>query len=647
MGVSRRHIVYGAALGGLTTAVCAAVDGIAIAASGYRVPHALVPGFVLLAIVFGTFFGAVLGIIGRRRRAFRQALFAGCALLVAAVFLRRLGLRVAPVIVLGAVVPIPILLAVQPLRKAGSATRYLWCIVSLAVFTVLWKPFNELYQAPAFSRTSLLANAGYLLLAIMVYRLGCRLPRLVSLRHPRHYWRATLAVTAVGLAASGVILSARTRRPLHRSFAAGRGAKPNVVLIVLDTVRADHLSTYGYDQETTPNLTAFAREAIRYTHAIAPAPWTLPSHASLFTGLMPTEHGGHWHLRDACGSVTGRVPEEMMTLAEVLRGHAFDTAAVVGNSVMLHRAYGLSQGFCYYDDRSRVAIDTVEPNTVSPGAWLCDVVQRIVGKADSCRQAGEINEAVFTWLDNRAGGPFFLFINYMDAHAPYRRHPEFDERLQRAVYADQPMADYDAEIAYVDHHLGRLFDRLSEGRLFEASMIIVTADHGEAFNEHGCTGHGNTLYEEEIRVPLLIRVPGEVARGDRDTPTAIASLMPCILSYLEIDYSLPVAGPNGVLAELHRPKADGDGRHWVSRLRFADNGLKVINQARRDGGTEVYNLGTDPAETNDLAPAYPELVRGSDALVRQWVESSGRRSKDPVRVNEELLRQLRSLGYVD
>ena len=333
-----------------------------------------------------------------------------------------------------------------------------------------------------------------------------------------------------------------------RAAPAGRDGRPNVVLISLDTVRPDHLGVYGYAKPTSPRLDAFARDAVVFTQARAQAPWTLPSHASLFTSLLPS----HARVED----INQRLPDDVTTLAAQLAGAGYRTAALV-NDGQMKAHWGLNRGFAEWRE---FPVDTP--------AGACDAITR---------------EAL-AWLARAPAAdtpPFFLFLHYFDAHDPYEAPPAFrqrfgvtltgeqtqqllahhrapsdelldkdeiariqadygftDEQMQQELAKYRPrnfdlrdaalmaqlQAAYDAEIAWLDDEVGKLLAALPAN-----TLVVIFSDHGEAFEEHGWMGHGATLHEEEIRVVLLMRPPAARAGQRCDAPVMLLDVAPTIL----------------------------------------------------------------------------------------------------------------------
>ncbi len=303
---------------------------------------------------------------------------------------------------------------------------------------------------------------------------------------------------------------------------AARPGSPNIVFIVLDTVRADHLSSYGYSRRTTPNLDRLARAGVLFENAIAPTSWTLASHASMFTGLLPHQHGADW---------ASPLPRDPGTLADVLRSRGYETAGFVANFNYCQRGWGISRGFeTYVDDSESLRRNLA--GTLLGTALIQPVYQHFCRFDYLERQdAREMNREVFGWLRRRSTRPFFLFLNYFDCHSPYLTEPPYDHRfgkipdklvhkLFEALQSKDPargftateqaslVAGYDDCLAFLDEHVGRLLDLLQGSPEGRNTIVIITSDHGEAFGEQGWYSHGYNLYREVLHVPLIITGPG-------------------------------------------------------------------------------------------------------------------------------------------
>ncbi|MCL4523075.1 MAG: sulfatase [Acidobacteria bacterium] len=300
---------------------------------------------------------------------------------------------------------------------------------------------------------------------------------------------------------------------------------PNVLLIVLDTLRADHVGSYGYPRPTTPNLDAFAKQGVLFEKTFANASWTLPSHTSIFTGRLPSEHGaGLW-------PYDGRFP----TLAEIMSQHGFATGGFVANQLMCSAAFGLSRGFQRWKNLSWGWGDIFTHSTF--GLKFHKLYRGYLNSYQnfSGMSAPEVNERFLSWLDGRDARPFFAFLNYMEVHEPTRPPREFaarfsddPEALDRTAWRKPQkypyqspgfrrlaLDSYDASLAYLDSQIGALLEELRKRNLDQNTLVIITSDHGESLGEHGLDGHRSALYLEQIRVPLLLRFPGRIPENRR------------------------------------------------------------------------------------------------------------------------------------
>jgi arylsulfatase A-like enzyme len=413
----------------------------------------------------------------------------------------------------------------------------------------------------------------------------------------------------------------------------------NVILIIIDTLRQDHLGYCGYERSTSPNIDRLAASSLRFTNAYSQAPWTTPSVGSLLTSRYPTSLG--------IMKRESPLPQEVPTLAEMLRDAGYQTGAVISNRMCSQR-WSFDQGFEDFDE------STIEGY---PHGSSAAVTERAI-------------ELVERYQD----GPFFLWVHYFDPHFGYRQHEEHlftgDQPYQGWIRPDTLMkainerldeldADdlnhlvdsYDSEIAYTDHHLGRLLDRLRELALLDSSMIIFTADHGEEFLDHGGLSHGPTLYQEVVKVPLLIKVPG-VPPGEIREPVSLLDLVPTVLDWLglastELEgrslLAAEAAGheepPRAVLTERAKHK-----QPWA----IIDGELKYI-MGRRAGTGELYDLSVDPGEQSNIAGQHPQLVARLEARLIEQInalEPVLTTAKD-VQLSPEEAEQLKAIGYAD
>jgi arylsulfatase A-like enzyme len=425
---------------------------------------------------------------------------------------------------------------------------------------------------------------------------------------------------------------------------------PNFVLVALDTVGAEHL---GYELDGarhTPNLDQLAGEGIVFRRAFSTAPWTQPSIASLFTSRMPSSHGV-LRLRHV-------LSPEAETLAERLGDAGYETAGFVSHD-LLQRRLGYAQGF---------------------GHWN----QEHVGGHEAITSA-ELTDSAIDWLDARRGqSPFFLFVHYFDPHFVYQHHPAHDLtagyagplepgmdiwklRNQRGQLTPEDLEYlvglYREEIGFTDRHLGRLLRRLDTLGVAEDTVIVVVADHGEEFMRHGWIGHTRTLYDELLRVPLLVRLPGASPGREVRAPVSLLDVAPTLLElagvpadpradgislvpFLTSDASPP---SRDLYAEVsfEAPPRDVHEEGTVFRTALIRGDLKLVHDLVTDRFS-LYDRGVDPEELVDIADSHSD-ADSLRAALRAWEETRGSDSlgrAELLEPDDEELERLRALGYV-
>jgi len=446
-------------------------------------------------------------------------------------------------------------------------------------------------------------------------------------------------------------------------FGCGKPAEgPNVILIVADTLRADHLRCYGYDRETSPNLDAFASGATLYESAISAASYTLPAHASMFTGQLPMTHMAQTYLnsdgfRFEKGDLVHRpLSEDFITLAEAFEDLRYRTAGFAANTVLLSKRTGLTQGFDYYF------------NERGNGA--------------------EINAEVLPWIEKYGRKPFFLFLNYMDTHEVYNTEkvegflehasgnrvaaPILDELYPIIMKEQEPPADvlqrqvdvYDLSIRNLDKYMGELIAKLRELDLYNNTMIIFTSDHGEFLGEHHYMTHWKDVYQEVLHVPLIIKEPGQhesLRIVEKISTVNIPRLIMDAIQHEELaayrPSFTPVIRQDAVLAESRfsheKDYYDPDWGHRFKRVRTAlyEGDFKFIHST--DGKHEMYDLAADPKEQNNIIAAQPELAERLRAEVETMISKApeppiitkGKGEAEVLQDREEL-QDLKDLGYL-
>ena len=410
----------------------------------------------------------------------------------------------------------------------------------------------------------------------------------------------------LGLMVGGVVWYVRSSRPL------------SVLLITLDTTRADRLGCYGYSQAQTPVLDRLAEQGVLFERAYAPVPLTLPSHASMLTGLYPPEHGLH-------NNGQGALPQSLPTLATQLQAAGYETGAFVAAFVLDHK-FGLQRGFETYNDD----LSQADPSLHGHHQY---------------RDASLVIDAALNWLRPRSRKPFFCWVHLFDAHYPYMTHED--------RYGDQFVErPYDAELAYVDEQIGRLLLTLKESGALEYTIIVVVGDHGESLGEHGELAHSMTIYDATLRVPLLVVSPGESKPGHRVAePVSLVDLTSTLLDLLGLRPLPQVSGRSlrpalrgesltavPCYAETDEPYHAG---HWSPLRGLITGPWKYIRSPR----AELYNLLTDPHEIQNLADESPEQIQELEEELTAWEARMNQRLADNVVLSEQERRALSGLGY--
>ena len=420
--------------------------------------------------------------------------------------------------------------------------------------------------------------------------------------------------------------------------------RPPVVLLSLDTTRVDHLGCYAYARPTSPHLDRLAAESVLYTHAVATSSWTLPSHASLFTGKLTTSHGANYDpegplgLADVIGGPPEWVryrarplPETERTLAEILREAGYATGAVVGGP-WLKRPFGLAQGFDYYDD---------DHITTTDG-----------------RRAESVTDAALRWVERSPRRDLFLFLNYYDPHGPYAPPEPFLSRFlppgarpsEGIPKGEELRARYDAEILYMDHHIGRLLDGLRRAGIYDDALILVAADHGELLGEQGRLGHGQHLTEAEIHIPFFVKHPrGREAPRRVEGAVQLTDVVPMVTRTIGwpappgIQGGVPPSTGHPIVAEVYPLPFDSAEGDW--RALF-DGPWKFLWNSK--GKHALYDLARDPEERQNLAGRETARAQRMAGLLDKYLASLPRSgAAGPVRELDAATREaLKALGYV-
>jgi arylsulfatase len=431
---------------------------------------------------------------------------------------------------------------------------------------------------------------------------------------------------------------------------------PNIVLVTLDTTRADHLGTYGYFRDTSPRIDAFAEQSIVFENAIAPMATTLPTHVSILTGTYPLEHGV---LANVMHGGRRFVPAAgLRSFAMLCRKQGYHTAAFV-SAAPLKRDSGIQVGFEIFDEPEESAAE---------------------------RSGGETTDAALRWLAGPKAGPFLLWVHYYDAHWPFAAPAPYDGRYRTDATLERYIAErriaaassregvgreearpalnaYDAELRYQDFQVGRLLDALRARHDWDRTAVVLVGDHGEGLSQHGHAAHGGT-WNEQLRSPLLIRAPGHAPRRLAE-PISLVDTLPTLLGLLDapaLEGLLEQASGRDVLAggiefeavlsqDTARPSKAGAYRFALTSTRWKYFQIHDAEQISE----ELYDLEADPFELTDVSRQHPETTQRLRAeLVAQLEEQTKRaeqlgggnrpqtRATDP-----SILEQLRALGYLE
>jgi arylsulfatase A-like enzyme/Flp pilus assembly protein TadD len=401
----------------------------------------------------------------------------------------------------------------------------------------------------------------------------------------------------------------------------GATTQPDVVVITIDTLRADHLGCYGYKQIHTPNVDALAADSVRFEKAFTPVPITLPSHTVIFTGTYPMLNGMH----DFSGNRLGAEPP---TLASVLKANGYATGAVVASAVLDSR-FGLNRGFDFYYDHF-------------------DFNRLQESNLDEMERPGNVvADETLAWLGNHYQKPFFLWMHLYDPHYPYQPPAPFSEE-----YKSHP---YDGEIAFADEQVGRLLRFLKEKGLYQHTLIVLSGDHGEGLGEHGERTHGFFIYNSTLHVPLIVHLPEGVKGREVAEPVSTADIMPTLLGALKLPVPQQVQGKS-LLSLINGNKQEGAApalyaETFLPRLHFNWSELRGLEVGKyhfiEAPKPELYDLSQDPGELRNLyrdkQAVAQELRFKLAALIRDY--TGGKELAEKTGLDPALMEHLKSLGY--
>jgi len=420
---------------------------------------------------------------------------------------------------------------------------------------------------------------------------------------------------------------------------------PNIVLITMDTTRVDRLGCYGFKKNTSPNIDLLAEKSIIFTNAYSNSSWTLPSHASLFTGKFTSSHGARFDREGPLklgNSITGYgqwkdykargLASNETTLARMLAMSGYITAGIVAGP-WLKKVFGINRGFLFYDD---------------------DQIGTLQG-----RTAEQVTASALNFLDNVKDKRFFLFLNYFDPHEPRWAPREFVEDFLDLSQPTSPSGRptvrqnselYNAEIKYMDYYIGIFIDRLKKLNLYEDSWIIVTADHGELLGEKGRFGHGHFLTQEEIHVPLLMKYPGMKRKKVEHRPIQLIDIFSTILKRLNIPLPKGIQGTpyprirHPLISEVYPPASKSEYGTWKSII---SNNYKALQNSK--GNDELYHLGRDPFTKKNIIDQAAEKADDMINKMNYYLEGLPETEHDEsyFRIDGQTTDTLKSLGYLN
>jgi len=462
----------------------------------------------------------------------------------------------------------------------------------------------------------------------------------------------------------------------------------------MDTTRVDHLSCYSDQKKTTPHIDAFAKDALIYTNAYATASWTLPSIASILTGTYPGDHGAHRIETTETYLPMNALDDTKTTLAELLKQAGYSTAGMVSCEFLTER-FGMHQGFTHFDDTISSYLFTLSTfGAVQFLNHFFPVTDYLSSKGlYGYSVAEQVNTSALSWLEeNGRGDPFFLFLHYFDPHHPYLpehlgTHPKHipdgigkryrkdyvnyidmeRDLIDSVKWGEKPLlpderdyliGNYDREISELDKMIGDIFKKLQELDLYDTTLIIVTADHGESFGEHNLMLHGVHLYEDTIHVPLLIKYPAcDEQKGFIDYPVSLTGIVPTLCSYLSIPTPDVIQG--APFNQPHQQKIIAQNfydrnlkqQKWANRLTHDLISLHLGDYkyiAVSGGEDQLFNLKEDPQETHNIIHRDNQTGSTMRDLLATYTErlKLTQKATGTVVLDEKTMQNLKALGYI-
>lgn len=509
--------------------------------------------------------------------------------------------------------------------------------------------------------------------------------RAASLGKVLRVWRWAVGVAYAGALAVSIFGGGEGEMTVKSPPPAG---SPNLLVLLIDTLRSDHLSCYGYGKPTSPSIDRLASEGALFLSAYSQASWTKPATASLMTGLYPSTH--------QTISMGSGLMESLRILPEVYREKGYRTAILTSNN-LVSPLFGFDQGVdLFYYGKAQMVRELMFGNIVrtllranqdrkrmvEDWFWKLEALLRFRERVDYDPSAESLNARFLEWLEEEPGRPFFAYIHYIEPHFPYTPPAPFDTLfapIEPGAYVQptqnygfQPfdrmdgverellekvIGEYDGEIAYLDSLLGQFFRELDRRGVLDRTIIVLTSDHGEEFFDHRMWGHGHSLFNEVVRIPLIMRFPGKIPAGMRvEGLASLVDVMPTLLELSGIEENLETAGGSLVPA-LTRPGADtllqtsyGEVLTGGRKAWFLTDGTYKLLRAQKGvlEETMLFDLADGGREEEDLSDSLPTvkeaLVRKMDEIYRE--SSSKAVAGENMRLDKATEDQLRALGYI-
>lgn len=417
----------------------------------------------------------------------------------------------------------------------------------------------------------------------------------------------------------------------------------NVIIIAVDTLRADHTGCYGYPRNTSPNIERFAKDAVKFNKCYTPSPLTTPAFASMLSSLPPYKHGAK---RNGMS-----IFDNVKILPGFLKEYGYYSGAFISTNVLKKKLCSLDRGFDTYNE------------VFNKRRWL--------GILSAEGKAPKVNESVFKWLDRNSKKKFFLWVHYIEPHEPYIYHKEFDFGYSQIIPSIYPKGSnfrkikkYDTEIGYNDFYIGELIERLRKLGLYKDSLIIFMADHGESFGEHNYYGHGRKLYNSCLHVPLIVKLPGNKnCNSVVDKNVSILDIAPTIFSLLDCPVPDEMEGKDlfesdrgrVLYFEAYKGKVlSRRGKDFQLKVKPIRYGLlKGNSKLIFDNGFECYDINKDKFELNNIyknpdrkMKIMSDLLREYIKKVQEFIKFSEKYFKQKSKLSKDDIKKLKSLGYL-